>query len=180
MREQQQRPGEPLLAGVEELVHQVLFDPDVARQQVRDERLRELRLAVEQSDHALLADADQAGRRDRARGGHTERLGRQTAFAEEAASFQDADDGLLASRGDDRELDLAALDEEHGIGRVPLGEDDLLVSIRTGRLSVLDLRQECRSIEGDRRAASPYASLLWPGLVAEADVRLPASGQHTH
>src|SRR4029450_11385914 len=62
--------------------------------------------------------------------------------------------------GDDRELDLAGLDEEHGIGRVPLGKDDLLVSIRTGRLSVLDLRQECRSIEDDRRAA-PHILTPW-------------------
>jgi hypothetical protein len=33
-RQEQQRAGEPLLAGVEELVDQVLFDADVARQHV--------------------------------------------------------------------------------------------------------------------------------------------------
>jgi hypothetical protein len=39
-RHEQERAGEPLLAGVEQLIDQVLFDPDVPRQHVRDESVR--------------------------------------------------------------------------------------------------------------------------------------------
>src|SRR6267378_6143791 len=115
VRKQQEKPGQALLAGVEELVHQVLFDPNVARQQIRGEELRELRLSMEQADHGGPAHADDAGRLNRAGGGHAERLARQAALAKEALSLQDADDGFLPSRGDDRELDLAALYVEHGV-----------------------------------------------------------------
>ena len=38
-RQQQERPGEPLLARVEQLIDQVFFDPDVPRQDVRDEQV---------------------------------------------------------------------------------------------------------------------------------------------
>jgi hypothetical protein len=89
---------------------------------------------VEQRDHAALVHPDQTGRLHDAGRGHAQRLGREAALAEEAPAFEDADDGLLAARGDDRELDLAALDEEDGVGRVSLREDDLLASIRPGRL----------------------------------------------
>jgi len=43
--EQQEYAGESLLAGVEELVDQVLFDPNFASQEIRDEELRELLLS---------------------------------------------------------------------------------------------------------------------------------------
>ena len=55
-REQQQRPGEPLFAGVEELIDEVRLDADVPRQHVRDEAVRERRLFVEQPHHRVLLD----------------------------------------------------------------------------------------------------------------------------
>ena len=47
-REQQQRPRQPLLAGVEQLIDQVLLDADVPRQHVRDEAIGERVLLVQQ------------------------------------------------------------------------------------------------------------------------------------
>ena len=44
-RQQEQRPGEPLFAGVEELIDEVRFDADVPRQHVGDEAVRERGLA---------------------------------------------------------------------------------------------------------------------------------------
>ena len=40
-REKQKRPGQPLLAGVEELIDKVFFNSDHASNQVRDEQTRE-------------------------------------------------------------------------------------------------------------------------------------------
>src|SRR6267378_3201780 len=54
--EQKERAGQPLLARVEELIDQVLFDPDVARQHVGDEPVRHVVLAVQQPHHLLLVD----------------------------------------------------------------------------------------------------------------------------
>ena len=39
-RQQQQRPGEPLFAGVEELIDEIRFDADVPGQHVGDEAVR--------------------------------------------------------------------------------------------------------------------------------------------
>jgi hypothetical protein len=54
-RQEQQRAGEALLAGVEELIDQVLFDADVSRQHVRDESVRERGLLVEHPEHLAFA-----------------------------------------------------------------------------------------------------------------------------
>ena len=47
-RQQQERPRQPFLTGVEQLVDQVLLDPDVPRQHVRDEPIRQRVLLVQQ------------------------------------------------------------------------------------------------------------------------------------
>ena len=50
------------------------------------------------------------------------------------STSQNTYDCFLSSRGDDRELALAALYEEHGIGCVSSGEDDLLAPMVPRRL----------------------------------------------
>ena len=55
-RQQQQRPGQSFLAGVEQLVDQVLLDPDVPRQHVRDEPIRQRMLLVQEAHHLILVD----------------------------------------------------------------------------------------------------------------------------
>ncbi len=46
-RQQQQRAGEPFLAGVEELVDEILLDADIPRQHEREEAIRERGTSVE-------------------------------------------------------------------------------------------------------------------------------------
>ena len=53
-REQQQLSRQPFLAGVEELVDEVFLDPDVARQQVSDEPIRQRVLLVQEAHHLVL------------------------------------------------------------------------------------------------------------------------------
>jgi hypothetical protein len=107
----------------------------------------ELRLLMEQVDHGGSVYPDDAGGLDRAGGGHAEGLARQATLAEETPSLQNADDRLLSSSGDDRELDLATLYVEDGVGRVPLGEDALLVPILARRLALLDPGEEGLRVE---------------------------------
>ena len=83
-RQQQQRPGEALFAGVEQLIDEVRFDAHVPRQHVGDEAVRERGLFVEQLDHRLLLD-DQHARRDHRRGRpDANRLARQGALAKKS------------------------------------------------------------------------------------------------
>ncbi|MFZ0644655.1 MAG: alpha/beta hydrolase [Candidatus Acidiferrales bacterium] len=46
-RQQKERARQPLLAGVEELIHQIRFDSDIPRQHERDETIGKLVLGVE-------------------------------------------------------------------------------------------------------------------------------------
>ena len=62
-REQQKRACKPLLAGVEELVDQILFDSDVPRQHVSQETIRERGPGLEVSHHLLLLDGHDGARR---------------------------------------------------------------------------------------------------------------------
>ena len=55
--------------------------------------------------------------------GHAQRLAGQASLAKEVAGAQNGNHRFLALLGDDRELDLAFLDIEDGVGRVALQED---------------------------------------------------------
>ena len=56
---------------------------------------------------------------------HAQWLAGKAALAKEIADAQGGEDRFLALLGQDPELDPALLDVEDGIGRVPLGKDDL-------------------------------------------------------
>ena len=71
-RQQQQRPRQPLLARVEELIDQVLFDADVAREHVGDEAVGHRVLLVQQPHHLLLADEQDRARGDRGGAAHAD------------------------------------------------------------------------------------------------------------
>jgi len=80
-REQQQGAGEPLFAGVEELVDEVFFNPDVAREHVGNESVREVVLLVQRAHHLSLRQTQRRGWGHRLDRSHAERLAGQTATA---------------------------------------------------------------------------------------------------
>jgi hypothetical protein len=116
--------------------------------------LGEIRLSMEHAHHGLLGDPDDVRGLERTGGGHTEGLACEATLTKEAASFQDTDGRFLPSGGDDRELHPAVLNEEHGVPRVPLGEDDLFASKGTRGLSRFDPREERLGVEGHNRLLS--------------------------
>jgi hypothetical protein len=81
-RQQQQRSRQPLLAGVEQLIDQVFFDPDIARQHVRDESVGHGVLLVQQPHHRGFGDEEDFTWHDGRRTAHSDRLAGQAPLAE--------------------------------------------------------------------------------------------------
>ena len=95
-RQQQQSAREALLAGIEELVDQIFFDADVARQHVSDEAVRELVLFVEHANHFALFDNQDGGRCDGSGCGHAAGLASEASFPEKITGAENRDDGFPA------------------------------------------------------------------------------------
>src|SRR5579872_1074117 len=55
---QQQGPSQTLLAGIKELIHQILLDAKVAGQQVGNENIREFMFLVERAHHLTAVDPE--------------------------------------------------------------------------------------------------------------------------
>ena len=161
-RQQQQRAGEPLFAGVEELIDEVRFDAHVPRQHVGDEAIRERGLVVEQPDHRVLLDDQHAARHDRRRRPDADRLTRQGPLAEKVAGGQHRDDRFFADTREHRELDRALLDVPDVVAGLALREDDVAASIlhnrscRAGRFEI-PLHIEPARLRTPDRACSFHA-----------------------
>jgi len=110
--------SEPLLGGVEQLIDEVLLDPDVPRQHVRDEPIRQRMLLVKQSHHLILVDAQDRAVGRRHRTPHPDRLTSQAPFAEELTSPEHRHDGFPARLGEHRELHVTLLDVQHVFARI--------------------------------------------------------------
>src|ERR1043166_9857976 len=95
VRHQKEHSRQTLLAGVEELVDQVLLDPGVPRQQVRHEHLGELRLVVEDANDGGLLDTHDDAFRHRYDRRHAQGMSVQATLAEEVSVPVERDDRLL-------------------------------------------------------------------------------------
>src|SRR5687768_12102472 len=105
VREQQEQSRQTLLAGVEELIHQVFLDPHVAGQQVGGEKLGEIALAMEPVEHRLLRDPYDDGSSEADGRRHALRLPGETSLAEERPRLENGDHRLFPARRYDRQLD---------------------------------------------------------------------------
>ena len=84
---------QPLLTGIEELIHQVLLDPNVAGEQIAEEQFRKSGLVVKHTNHAGLLEPHDGGLRHGGCACHAHRLTGQASFAKEIAGPQNGDDG---------------------------------------------------------------------------------------
>ncbi len=94
IRQQEKNAGNALFAGIEQLVHKVRFDPDVAGQQVRREHLGKSELSVEDADHLRFLDAQDGHVGHRSRRRQAQRLPNQAGFAEKIHLAEQSDDCL--------------------------------------------------------------------------------------
>ena len=126
LREQQQRPGQPLLAGIEKLVYQVFLDAGVTGEKVSDENFRKYFFLVKYSYHFSSFNPEYAGRGERCRRGHSLRLDcGDTFFTEEAAGSEQRDGCFFAPLGNHGKSNFAFLDIKHGIGNITLRKNGL-------------------------------------------------------
>jgi hypothetical protein len=74
MSQQKQNAGESLFAGVEQLVHQILFVADIAGQQIRDEHVGKRVFAVKSIQHRFLFYPQKFAIAHGHRGAHAQKL----------------------------------------------------------------------------------------------------------
>ena len=78
------------------MIDQILLDPNVPRQHVRQETIRERGPGMKVSGHVLLIDRHNRARGHRRRSGHPLRLASQATLAEEMAPIEHRDHRLFA------------------------------------------------------------------------------------
>ncbi len=105
---------------------------------------------MKHTDHGLFVDAENTGVFQGGRGRRTNRLSGEAGFSKKSSPLQNRDDGFFALLRDHGQLDLARLDIEHGIRRIPLRKENLLLGGRQTRFVVHGFTEECLAIE--RRA----------------------------
>src|SRR5580658_757949 len=82
---QEQNPSKPLFAGIEKLVNQILFVPDVPCQQISYEHVGQSMFTVESLHHRFLVDAQKSAIRHSGRTTHAESLAREGTLAEKVS-----------------------------------------------------------------------------------------------
>jgi len=142
MRQQQEDPGQTLLAGVEKLVDEILFISEAAGKQMRDEQVRDVLLFVEHARHQHLLNLDQRAIGNRGRRGDAQRLTGKASLAEEVTIPQEGDDRFLTLLGGHRVLHLASPDVEYRIRRVSLAVDGPVRAVFKHGFPARDSRQE--------------------------------------
>ena len=126
IRQKKQKPRQPLFAGIEPLVDQILFNPAVAGRQIGHEHLGKFRLIVEYREHRCLRNSGDQTFFQRGRRRDADRMSVHAAFAKELAGSKNPDH-LFALFRYDNDLDPATLNIKDGVCHVPLGEDDLIL-----------------------------------------------------
>ena len=142
IRQEKKSPRQTLLARIEELIDQILFDPDRARQEMGKEHLGESGLVVERANDRVLLDPHDLALRQRRRARDALGLSGQASFAAKFILPENCDHGLLAVFGNDGDLDLALLDVKNGIRDVSLREDILTLAVFGNRSSLADFGEE--------------------------------------
>ena len=177
VRQQQEQPGKPFLARIEQLIDEVCLDADGPGQKMGNEHPGERWLLMNYADNRRFFQAHDDGvghRRDRR---YAPRLPGKTSFPEEIVRSKHCDDGFLALLRNDGDLHLASLDIEDRIRGSPC--EKTISSLQYSpmlRPSPTLARKNFGSNDGRRLIA--MADLLYREFSAGKDRRalLPARG----
>jgi hypothetical protein len=142
IRQEKKSPRQTLLARIEELIDEILFDPDRAHQEMGKKHLGETGLIMEDANDGPFLDPHDLAVDQRRRARDALRLSGQTSFAAKFVPPEDCDHSLLAVFGNDGDLDFARLDVKDRICGIPLREDFLILAIFRNRSSSLNFGQE--------------------------------------
>jgi hypothetical protein len=105
-REQQQGACQPFLAGVKELVDQILLDSDVPCVHIGDESVGELVFGMEDAQQLVFLDHKNGSRRDSGGCTHPEGLTRHASLTERVTETEHCDDGFFAGPIHHRQISL--------------------------------------------------------------------------
>ena len=127
-REQQQSARQPFLAGVEELVDQVLLDSYVSRKHISDEAVGELVFLVERANHFVFFNDEHGGRSNRGRSRHANGLACKAPFPKKIARSKDRHNGFFPGLIDNSKLHTAFLNVHDRLGGSALRENGFFFS----------------------------------------------------
>src|ERR1700687_1686176 len=147
VREQQQSARQPFLAGVEELVYQVLLDSSVSCQHISDEAVGEPVFLVEHANHLVFLDDQHGGRCNRGRRGHANGPARNAPFPQKIAMSKDRHNGFFARLVSNGELYTASLNVNHTRSTITLRVDLLRSSIFRNSSGHAGRIEKCLGIE---------------------------------
>ena len=122
-REEQQRARQSLLAGIEELIDQVLLNSDVPRKHEGDETIGKLVFRMKDTNHLRFFDYKRGGRRDGGGCSDPSRLAGETSLAKEITRSQHGHHRLFTRFIDDGEPYSAFLNVEDIPAGIALRED---------------------------------------------------------
>jgi len=155
---QQEKPGEAFFAGVEEVMHKICRHANVPGVKIGEKTFRRLRVPIEECHHCALRYSKDCAPLNCTGRVHAEWRECKTALAKETSLEQDGYDGFLAMCAHNRELHLAALDEEHSIPYVALREDGFirlvpvcLITTGTKRAGHSKLPLDFSALDGPQR-----------------------------
>jgi hypothetical protein len=147
MSKQKKNPSEPLFAGIEKLVNQIFFMPDVPREQISYEHVGQRVFTVESLHHRFLLDSQNSAIRYSGRTAHAENLARKRTLAEKVSLTEYTDRSFFASLRDYSEFHLTRLDIKHRISSIPLHEDDLFLREKHKSPALADGGKKCMRVE---------------------------------
>jgi len=129
VRQQEQRPRQPLFAGIEQLVDQVFLHSDRASQKMRREPFGKIRLLAEDARHGGLIHSADDGILQGPGGRNAPRPSGEATLADKISGFEECDDCFLTLRRDNGDFDPPFSNVEDGIRRLTLGEDGLTLGV---------------------------------------------------
>jgi hypothetical protein len=139
-REKQKSTRQPFLAGVKELVYQVLLDSNVSCKYISDEAVGELVFPVQHANHLVFLNDEHVGRRNRGRSCHANGLACKAPFPKKITPSKDRDYGFFAGLIDHGKLHTAFLNVHNILCGVALRKNGffssklLYISPQTGRV----------------------------------------------
>ena len=102
---------------------------------------------MEHTGHGRLVNAHDHGCVQCGGGRHAQQLPGETPFPKKVFGIQNRDDGFVALLRNHSKLDPAGLDIEHGIGRIPLREGQMLLRGSQRRFAVANSGKKGMGIE---------------------------------
>lgn len=142
----EQNAGKALLAMIEELVTEILFQIDIASEQGSHELFGKVSLSMKSTKHGQLVDSKQCrGLQSRCRA-DSQRLPDEASFTEKIPGSEHCQYRFPPLDRHNSDFDLSRLNEIDGVGRTALSENRFTLSKGQQFLSLDDVFEQVRDV----------------------------------